>query len=72
MTTQTDGCCASEAANGHATGYSYDQDAYDQHQGGRVGRLRQCERMSLHGETVADSASESRPFATRQGGVCSV
>ena len=65
-TTQTDGCCASEAANGHATGYYYDQDTYDQHQGG------QGEAVWVHGETVADSASEGRPpLHGRQSGVSS-
>jgi hypothetical protein len=60
-TTQAAGCCASEAANGRATGYSYDQDDRDQHQGGMAagcwGRvtgwqgeavwMRNCRRLGL-------------------------
>lgn len=56
-TTQTDGCCASEAANGQATGYYYDPDDVISI---RVA-WRQGEAVWTHGETVADSASEGRP-----------
>jgi hypothetical protein len=71
-TTQTDGCCASEAANGHATGYYYDQDTYDQHQGGRVdrvGRVKQCGCMAKLLQTRPRRAG--LPLHGRQSGVSS-
>jgi hypothetical protein len=46
---QSDACRASEAANGRATCYSYDQDGHDARQGGRRAEASQTRRRRRAG-----------------------